>query len=330
MSGASNVLDPVEAAQDDINRSKRVIASALDDLTHHHSWLEGYHRDERRRAERLKRQETLEALKLRRQRAAWLARRYALTAFVAARTTASFLARNGAAFFAWIAPRAEALARVIARDTAAVLSWSWRTGRVLALRGFDGAARGFAWSVATSDALGVAFRARLSAEAARLYTEAAIRAQPIMQPALKRASTSWTRTRFRSKRLASLLQTRLSDFWSQTRSKTPVLARDAITAISQSYARLSENADHIGARERDRLSAAFEQLRTQSQGAAHAGVKVATHAWSWTVLQARHARHAVERHAPSTNKHRALIVRQCTALVRFEPRRTRLPVVRTD
>lgn len=326
MSGASNVLDPVEAAQDDINRSKRVIASALDDLTHHHSWLEGYHRDERRRAERLRRQEALEALKLRRQRAAWLARRYTLTAYAAARATASFLAKNSAAFLAWAAPRAEALARIIARDIAAALSWSWRTGRVLARRGFDETARGFVWSVHASNALGVAFRARLSAESARLYAEAAIRARPFVQPIRKRASVSWTRAQVRSARFAAAQHTRLSHVWSHTRSKAPLLAQDAATAISQSYAQLSANAVHIAVRERDRFSAWFAQMRTHSQDAMHAGVKAARQTWSWTALQTRHV---VDRGTGRT-KHRALIVRQCTALVRFEPLRTRLPVVRTD
>jgi hypothetical protein len=64
MTGASDVLDPVEAAKDDISRSKRLIASTLDDLTQHHSWLESYHRDERRRAQRLRREDALRRLEL--------------------------------------------------------------------------------------------------------------------------------------------------------------------------------------------------------------------------------------------------------------------------
>lgn len=87
MTGASNVLDPVEAAKDDISRSKRLIASTLDDLTQHHSWLESYHRDERRRAQRLRREDALRRLELRRQRAAWLSRRFALATYAFARAT---------------------------------------------------------------------------------------------------------------------------------------------------------------------------------------------------------------------------------------------------
>ena len=322
VSGASDILDPVEAAQDDISRSKRAIASALDDLSQHHSWLESYHRDERRRAQRLRRQEALEALELRRQRAAWMLRRFAQTSLAVTRATAVFLARNGAAFLAWATPRAQALALLLARELSAALAWSWRTGRDLAHRGFEGASTGFAWTVRTSDALGLAFRQRLSTGAALLYAEAATRAQPVLQPAIKRASASWTRTRLRSKRLASTLQTRAADGWSRTRSRAPLLARNAVTATSQGYARLAEKAAVVNARGRDRLSIAFETARAHSQDTARAGFKAASDAWSQAALRTRRI---LERRAP---QHRALIVRQCTALACIEPPRTRLPVIR--
>jgi len=246
VSGASDFLDPVEAAQDEINRSRRVIASALDDLSHHHSWLESYHREERRRAQRLKRQETLQALKLKRQRAAWRIRRVALTSFVAMRNTALFLARNGAAFLAWGAPRLRALAILIARELSTAAAWSWRTGRDLAKRGYEGAAIGFLWSVRTSDVLGVAFRKRLSVESARLYAEAAIRAQPILQPAVKRATASWTRTRFRAKRLAFALQTGLTDAWSRTRHGAPLLARRGREGVVDGFVWAVHTTDALG------------------------------------------------------------------------------------
>jgi hypothetical protein len=257
VSGASNFLDPVEAVQDEVSRSKRVIASALDDLTQHHSWLESYHRDERRRAQRIRRREALEALALRRQRAAWMARRFALTSFVVMRAAALFLARNGAAFLAWTAPRAKALTLLALSEMSIALAWSWRASRVLAVRGFEAASTGFAWSVRASDALGVALRKRLAAGAAVLYAEAAIRAEPVLRPALKRASTGWTRTRFRSKRLASALQAQLSDGWARTRSRAPVLARNAVTATSQGCAWLAKQAVVISAQGRDQVSIAF-------------------------------------------------------------------------
>jgi len=128
MTGASDVLDPVEAAKADISRSKRLIASTLDDLTQHHSWLESYHRDERRRAQRLRREDALRRLELRRQRAAWLSRRFALATYAFARATAVVLMRNGRAFLTWAAPRAHALSRLMMRWISAGASWAWRAG----------------------------------------------------------------------------------------------------------------------------------------------------------------------------------------------------------
>ena len=54
MAGAMReIVDPVEVAKEGIGSSRRLIATTLDDLSKHHSWLESYHRDERLRAERL-------------------------------------------------------------------------------------------------------------------------------------------------------------------------------------------------------------------------------------------------------------------------------------
>jgi predicted deacetylase len=65
MAGAtSEAFDPVEIAKQDIGSSRRLIAASLDDLSAHHSWLETYHRDERLRAERLRRREILQRLEL--------------------------------------------------------------------------------------------------------------------------------------------------------------------------------------------------------------------------------------------------------------------------
>jgi hypothetical protein len=301
-----------------------MIASALEDLTQHHSWLESYHRDERRRVQRLRRQEALQRLELKRQRAAWMTRRFALTSFAVMRATANFLARNCAAFMTWATPRGQALALLLAKELSAAWVWSWQTGRFLARKAYAGAIIGFARTVRTSDALGVTFRERASAGAAWLYAEAATRAQPILQPIFKRASASWTRTRVRSTRFALTLQTRASDGWYEMRSRAPILARSAVVATSQGYARFAERAAVINARGRDQLSTTFAWTRARAKEASRAGVSTASETWRWVALRTRHI---VERRTPSQ---KALIVRQCTALVCIEPRRSRLPVVRAS
>jgi len=280
VSGASDFLDPVEAAQDEISRSKRVIASALDDLSHHHSWLEGYHREERRRAQRLRRQEALQALKLRRQRAAWRVRRFALTSFVAMRNAALFLAQNGAAFLAWAAPRAQALAILMARELSTAATWSWRTARQLAQKGYEGAAIGFLWSVRTSDVLGIAFRKRLSAESARLYAETATRTQPILQPAVKRATASWTRTRFRAKRLAFALQTGLKDAWSRTRHGVPILASRGRESVVDGFVWTAHTTDALGVDFRQWASANTAALHAEAAIRAQPALKRTSAGWA--------------------------------------------------
>ena len=360
MSGASNYLDPVEAVQDEIRRSKRVVASALDDLGQHHSWLESYHRDERRRAQRLRRQETLRALELRRQRAAWIARRFAKASFVMMLTTAVFLTRNGAAFLAWALPRARALALLLARQTSAAT----RTGRVLARKSYQCAAIGFTWTVRTSDVLGIAFRKRLSTGAALLYAEAATHAQPILRPALKRASAGWIRARFRSKRLAFILQTGVTDAWSWTRHKVPILARKGCKGVVNGFVWTVHSTDTIGIAFRKRLSTGaallYAKAATHAQSIVRPTLKKTSASWirtrlrwkrlastlcsrapdswsrtrfafGWTCARSQHlacaafeatskawsqaalrSRTVLETRGP---QHRALIVRQCTALV---------------
>lgn len=211
MSGASNVLDPVEAASDGISRSKHLIASTLDDLSQHHSWLESYHREERRRAERLRRQEALHRLEQRRQRAARLLRRLAVNSVAATRATASFVAANGAAFAIWATPRARALTRSGLNQLSVSAAWSWQTTQLLAREGFQATATGFSWSVRTSDAIGIVFRRKLSAGFGVVSAEAAV----LAAPGLKRAAIGWMRTRRGTRRLASVLERRLTVGWTE-------------------------------------------------------------------------------------------------------------------
>ncbi len=186
----------------------------------------------------------------------------------------------------------------------------------------------------------------------------------------------------------------LADGWSRTRSEAPILARNAVTATSQAYARLADKAAVISVRGRDQASIAFGRtVRTSdalgvafrkwaSTNAAVLYAEAATRAQptlkrtsaSWTrtlhrskrlgsALQAqlsdnwcrtrssapifaRNIAGSVFKAASETwsqaalrtqrilarrdPPHRALIVRQCTALACIEPRRARLPVIRAS
>ena len=331
MSGASDMLDPVGVAQDDINLSKHLIASTLDELTRHHGWLESYHRDERRRAQRLRRQEALDRLELRRQRAAWLLRRFAATSLAAIRITAIVLAQTAVAFLraarkftlaaaAWTAPRARALAALLLQWLAAAWSWLRRMAIFLAQTGFAGASSGFAWAVRTSERLGIAFRTQLSAGFARFSDRAAV----LTRPMRKRASGAWLRTRLRSRRLATITQTGLAANWSQLRTATPVLARRGSGWIAMKSASLP-------ARLHNGMAAGAARAYTRCRARARTAAGTASDGWfrsrSWAETQAARLSRAYASWKTPDPRHRALVVRRCTALVLSEPWRPRLPAV---
>lgn len=304
MAGASNVLDPVEAAHDDISRSKHLIASTLEDLTQHHSWLESYHREERRRAERLRRQDALRRLALKRQRAAWHARRIAVTVYAATRAAIAFIVTNGAAFAIWAAPRARAGGRQAWDLLRAGSSWSWRTGSALARDGFALAERAFAWSVQSSETAGILFRRWASARLAALGAYAAVR----VEPAAKRTAVGWIRTRHRARRFAFTLERSLSHGWSKTQS-----------AVARWIIEEAPELRHALARE---AAAGAVRTRRTARNLWRASLRASADGWSWTVARAGRI---LETRDPAG--HRALIVRPCTALVCVEPRRTKLPSV---
>ncbi len=307
MSGASDTLDPVEAAEDDIARSKHLIASTLDDLSRHHSWLESYHREERRRAQRLKRQETLRRLEHGRQRVVWRLWHLTRVSLAALGAAAALVARNAAALAAWAAPRGYALSRLLARWASAAASWSWRTGLSLGRTGFAAATAALAWMVRTSEALGIVFRRRLSAGFAVLSAKAAMLAQPF----LDRAAIGRARVGQRWLRFVIMSRKRAAAGWSWVRTEAPALVR----FLLRSAAIAGRSAGH-----------AVHGIAIAGAGwtRTHAAQLLRTARRTALDLQSR----AVKR-APveACLGHRALILRPCTAIACVEAPRAGLPVV---
>lgn len=312
MSGASDILDPVAAARDDIHRSKDLIASSLDDLRQHHLWLEDYHRAERRRVQRLHRQEVLHQLDLKRRRTMGTLRRAALISFFMARAVTAFLVKHGTAFaiatyrltvraVRWTAPRAVTLTRFLLKELAAGLAWSWATGRYLAREGLKRSVVALSWMVRMSDVAGATFRKQLSENLAAFSAKAA----PLMQPIRAKAAIATAQTRRWSKRSAYRFRAQLATSGAQ-------IAEASINLPPAMQKTFSTTAASIHARSRTLAAAA---AAAASSGSA------------WISL---HASHVVNlRNRPVTKQSHALIVRQCTALVIFQPRRARLPAVQT-
>ena len=266
MSSAGHILDPVEAAKDDVDRSRRLIAQTLDDLTQHHSWLETYHRDERRRAERLRRQEALERLELKRQRAAFLLRRFAVRSYVFTRAALGFLASKGVAvlasirtFLRWAAPRASRFAgRTMTQLSATVSSSASRVSavsRLISAKGYALLERGFLWSVRASEKAGIVFRRKVRRHA---FIPAAILGRETAlatAPARRRAVILWVRTR------------RNTRAWTQTRRaslRTWLAATDP--SIKAAWRRATRRGAIGWARTRIMTRSLVRRLRRQLAG----------------------------------------------------------------
>lgn len=194
MSGVSDTLDPVEAAEDDIAGSKDLIASVADEISQHQRWLENYRVSETKRARRLRRQELMYQLELRRRRTIRSAKRLTLASLILARRVASFLVRNGTALLvtlrrllsrcaAWTAPRARALALTLWRWASAAWSWTTLKAGILARAFLKGASITASWIAVKSRALALTLRQWLSEGFAWMRVEARVLANGFLRAA---------------------------------------------------------------------------------------------------------------------------------------------------
>ena len=94
MTGASDTLDPIAAAERGIAGSKNLIAAVADELSQQQRWLAHYQVAEKRHARRVKFQELTYWLELRRRRLVRWSSRLALTSLRGARAGAAFLWRT--------------------------------------------------------------------------------------------------------------------------------------------------------------------------------------------------------------------------------------------
>ena len=208
MAGAAReVTDPVEAAKHGIGSSKRLIAATLDDLSDHHSWLETYHRDERLRAERLRRRELRERLERRYRHTVRTTKHAARVSYVRGRSAARFSKRHAIVFTQWAAPRLHTLARHTSETAALMWRWSQRHTPVFTRRAYTAARDSFDWSVQTSEQAGYAFRRCASALSAEVATEL----QRSIAPLRRRGMAEWARRRLTARRARASVERRLTE-----------------------------------------------------------------------------------------------------------------------
>lgn len=305
---ARQINDPVEAAKHGVGSSRRLIAATLDDLSDHHSWLETYHRDERLRAERLRRREIGERIERRYRRAVHATKHVARTAYVRGRSVARISKRRAHVFARWATPKIRSYALYVSQTAAATWGWSRRHTPLFARRAFAAVSNGFQWSVQASERAGYVFRRSAADLSNHALTEVLRSSSPIR----RRAKCEWARTRLSARRSLESAQHRVGG-WIAT-SQTLALLRKQLH-------RLTIRAARIGAPPIRRTHAAAMRIETSLSAR--------------IIRVAPEFRRLLQNHLPGaqapkkTTKRqvsRALILRPTTALACIGPIGNRLPV----
>ena len=327
MSRASYTTDPIEAAEDDIAGSKDLIASVADEINQHQRWLENYRVAEKERARRLKRQELVYQLELRRRRTVRSLRRFSLASLRLARRVASFLVRNGTALVvalgqllvrcaAWTAPRARTLALTLWRWSVAALAWTWLMAQVLAralVRAAHafvrGASIGFSWMAAQYRSLDLALGRLLAAGWSWTWRTAVVLARALF----KAASIGFSWIAVQSLALDLAVGRSLAAGWFWTWLKTQILARALFEGASISFSWIAVQYRALDLALGRSLAAGWSWTLRKILILARAFLRAASITFSWIVLtasvlsgklstQAKHGADAFKRSALRTNR----------------------------
>jgi hypothetical protein len=342
MSGATDTLDPVEAAEDDIAGSKDLIASVADEISQHQRWLENYRVSETKRARRLKRQELMYQLDIRRRRTIRSAKRFALASLILARRVASFLVRNGTALLvtlrrllargaAWTAPRARALALTLWRWSSAAVSWTRLKAGILARACLTGASITASWIAVKSRALALTLRRWLSAA----YSWTLVEARMLARALLRAASISASWIAVKSRVLALALRQWLAEGFAWMRVETRILANRFLRAASMGFAWIVLKASALSSKlsEHARHGAKRSALATRRwlRALISNGESVQRRMRAWAIRSPVAQAESGVGPEPQTEcghvQHEASAEKHSTALVCIEPWRARLPVV---
>lgn len=312
MTGASNRLDPIAAAEAGIVGSKNLMAAVADELSQQQRWLAHYQVAEKRHARRRKVQGILYRLNLARLALMRFLRRLALLTLRLARDVARFLARTAIALFdmlsravaagiAWLGPRAYALARLVERWLTALWLWTSLHAAMLARASIKGAGIAFAWLAATSIALAVALGHWLVRIVRRTKALSRILARNALHGA--RITFTWTTTNLQV--LAALLVQWLSAAWRwtvlgavalrdwlvklarRTKALSRILARNALhgAAIASAWSATTSQKLAIALRHWSRT--AWRWASVEARIVARASLEGTRRAWSWTDARAR-------------------------------------------
>jgi hypothetical protein len=133
-----------------------------------------------------------------------------------------------------------------------------------------------------------------------------------------------------SRALAITLRKWLSTSWSWTRLKAGILKQASLKGASVGSAWIAVKSRASALALQNWLSAGAAWTSAKAEALARTSVATASAGFSWAVVNVRRISLAYSRAGRKDAGHRALVVRQCTALVCIEPQRTAIIALQND
>ncbi len=329
MSGASDTLDPIAAAEAGIAGSKNLMAAVADDLSQQERWLAHYRVAEKRHARRIVLQEVMYRLERGLDRLMRVSRRLVLLSLRSARWLSGVIASWLASLLAvlrhaamdciiWLRPRMHRLALLLRIRLAAFWAWSVATSRLLARASLDAASLGLAWLARQSQALAIALHewfltaAAFTAAKAKLWARVSVaRASAGYSYAARNMSRILHETWHAARRAENLMLRRCT-----------VWARVSVARASAGYSYAAHNMSRI-------LHSAWRVTRRTEASARALALRRYTVGYSYAARNMSRILHSawrLTRRMEASAK--ALVLRRCTALACVAIPRAKLPAIR--
>jgi hypothetical protein len=250
----------------------------------------------------------------------WLAASFAwglATSCVVARETM----KHASAASAWLSLGSRQLARLLQKRLAVAWFWTLLNGAAAARATGKGAYAGTRWTAATSRSVAASLWRWMFRTAKRT------RAQGRVLARLSRNGTSLVLSWIAASSRAFGVKLRRSLV--RTRRKARVLAHASVVGASNRSASIAATSRSLAASLQSASSTVTTWTASAASTSARNSVAAASAAYAWGSHNAKAMSRGAWRAKPqSPNGHRALVVRQCTALVCFEPPRGGLPAIR--
>jgi hypothetical protein len=253
VTGASDTLDPILAAEAGIAGSKHLIASVANDLSQQERWLAHYRAAERRHARRLWFQEMIYQLELRRRRLVRWLKRLALMVLKWALSAAAFLSRTAVSLFfilrrattaclAWLRPRAYALALTLRKWLVGFWTWALAEAQALARATGKAVSIGSAWIVHRSRILAASLQRCVSTAWAWMRSVAGI----VARASLKGVSTGSSWIAATSRAISLSLRRELARLACSARNKAGHFSRASLATASLGFSWSKPTERHAG------------------------------------------------------------------------------------